>query len=173
MYWGYSYKPRFRFLAILQPKMAIYLYFSVFGVGVVSELRLRYTDIITNPEKPENHKPTTIAVWSLKSTRLRGWWSSLVCVPWVCQLCQHASSVPACQRAIPEVTELPWMSLRFPDVPDVLKARTLCHCARWLRNSQDCTYGVFILEMMIFVLFYLSCDGLLAVGTVKESFTVY
>ena len=57
---------------------------------------------------PWNCKPTTTA-WSLKSTRVRG------CViiislpmPWVCLLCQHARSVPACQRVIPEVSELPW-----------------------------------------------------------------
>ena len=53
--------------------MAILGYiFVVYGVGAVSELCLRYTDVITNPVKPENRKPTT-KDWSLKSTRLRGW----------------------------------------------------------------------------------------------------
>ena len=38
--------------------------------------------------------------------------------------------------------------------------------------AQDCTYGAILLEMMIFVLFYLSCYSLLAVGVVKV-FAVY
>ena len=52
-------------------------------------------------------------------------------VPWVFLLCQHARSVPACQRVILEVSELPWAC--FPEVLDVLKAKLLCHCARWLK----------------------------------------
>ena len=115
-------------------------YFSVFGVGAVSELCLRYTEIYINPE---TGKPTTIAVWSLKSTRLRGWWSSLVCMPWVCLLCQHvcASMPGVCQHArgssqkclsFPEVPEGP----RCPEGQDVVP---LCQMAQ---NPQDCTYGI-------------------------------
>ena len=67
-----------------------------------------------------------------ESTRMREWCIIIgLPVPWVCLLCQCARcarSVPACQRVILEVTELPWM---ITDVPDVLKALTLCHCARW------------------------------------------
>ena len=68
-------------------------------------------------------------------------------VPWVCLLCQHARwarSVPACQQ----------MS------PDVLKALTLSHCARWqFKFHKDCTYGSDLFVMMIFDCFTLSCDG--------------
>ena len=83
----------------------------------------------------------------IRVSRLRGWSIIIsLLVPWVCLLCQHASmpacqharSVPACHRVIPEVSELPWM---LSEVLDCLKAKTWCHCARWLKISQDCTYG--------------------------------
>ena len=58
--------------------------------------------------------------------------------------------------------------------PDVLKAKTLCHCARWLKHPQDCTHGsVYLLVMMIFDCFTLSCDGLLAVFVTIYCFKVY
>ena len=136
------------FLVLYKPGLLVFghfrLYFSVFGVGAVSECSNSDHLIITNPVKPENHKPTTTA-WSLKSTRLRGWWSSLVCMPWVCLLCQHVcqhASVPGvCQNArgssqkclsFPEVPEGP----RCPESQDVVP---LCQMAQ---NPQDCTYGV-------------------------------
>ena len=92
--------------------------------------------------------------------------SSLVCAMGLSTVpaCQHARSVPACQRVIPEVFELTWMNQR---ALDVLKAKTWCHCARWLKTHKTVLMVQFLLEMMIFVLFYLSCDGLLAVGIVK------
>ena len=40
----------------------------------------------------------------------------------------------------------------------------LCHCARWLRNSQDCTDGIIFAWNDDIWLLNLSCDGLLAVG---------
>ena len=109
-----------------------------------------------------NCKLTTIA-WSLKSTRLRGLWSSLVCMPWVCLLCQHvcqhASMSEVCKHA--RGSSLKWLSfpgcsLRFPEVPggprcpegqDIVP---LCQIAQ---NPQDCTYGVILLEMMIIACF--------------------
>ena len=115
-------------------------YFSVFGVGAVSELS-QTTEIYINPETGK----LTTTVWSLKSTRLRGWWSSLACMPWVCLLCQHvcqhASMPGVCQHArgssqkclsFPEVPEGP----RCPEGQDIVP---LCQMAQ---NPQDCTYGI-------------------------------
>ena len=126
------YKPRFWFLAI---SMVFDYIFGFWGWGSFWALPQIYRDL----HKPWNRKPTTIAVWSLKSTRLRGWWSSLVCMPWVCLLCQHVcqcASMPACQECASMPEGHPrsvWASQRSQRVPDVLKAKTLCHCARWLK----------------------------------------
>ena len=58
-------------------------------------------------------------------------------VPWVCLLCQHVSharSVPACARGSSlKCLCFPGCFLEVPAVLDVLKAKTLCHCARWLK----------------------------------------
>ena len=98
----------YQFLAILG------LFFGFWGWGSFWALPQIYRDL----HKPWNHKPTTIAVWSLKSTRLRGWWSSLVCVPWVCLLCQHvcqhASMPGVCQHARGSYQKC----LIFPEVPE-------------------------------------------------------
>ena len=79
-----------------------------------------------------NQPHLCVPVW--KSTRLRGWCIIIsLPVPWVCLLCQHARSVPAWQRVIPEVSALPWT---FPEVLDVLRAKMWCHCARWLKTHK-------------------------------------
>ena len=62
-------------------------------------------------------------------------------VPWVCLLCQHARSVPVCQRVIPEVSVLPCMfpgGSRSPRCPEGQDIVPLCQMAQ---NPQDCTYG--------------------------------
>ena len=118
------------------------LYFSVYWVGAVSELCLRYTDVITNP-KTVNWPQLLSRVWSLPDWEAV--WSSLVCMPWVCLLCQHmcqcASMPEVCQHtrgssqkclSFPEVPEGP----RCPEGQDVVP---LCQMAQ---NPQDCTYGI-------------------------------
>ena len=56
--------------------------------------------------------------------------------------CQHASSVPTCQRVIPEVSVLfPGMfpgGSRSPRCPEGQDGVPLCQMAQ---NPQDCTYG--------------------------------
>ena len=118
------------------------IFFSLWGWGSFWAL----PQIYRCHHKPWNCKPTT-TVWSLKSTRVRG------CViiislpmPWVCLLCQcvcqHASMPEVCQHA--RGSSLKWLNfpgclwgpLRFPDVSDVLKAKILCHCARWLKTHK-------------------------------------
>ena len=69
-------------------------------------------------------------------------------------------SVPACQRVILKCLCFPG---HFPEVPDVLKAKTLCHCARWLKHHKTVLMVQILFVMMIFDCFTLSCDGLLAV----------
>ena len=62
--------------------------------------------------------------------------SSLVCLCHgsVCcasmPVCQHARSVPACQRVIPEVSELPWMVPRGPRCPEGQDMVPLCQMAQ-------------------------------------------
>ena len=117
------------------------IFFGLLGWGSFWAL----TQIYSCHHKPWNHKLTTIAAWSLKSTRLRGLWSSLVCMPWVCLLCQcvcqHASMPEVCQHArgssqkclsFPEVPEGP----RYPEGQGIVQ---LCQMAQ---NPQDCTYGI-------------------------------
>ena len=116
-------------------------------------------------------------VWSLPD------WEDCVIIislpmPWVCLLCQHVCqhAREVCQHARGSsqmCLSFPGGSQRFLEVPDVLKAMTLCHCTRWLKNPQDCTYGIIFTWNGVICLFNLSCDGLLAVGTVKERFIVY
>ena len=57
-------------------------------------------------------------------------------VPWVCLLCQHASMPEECQHV--RGSSLKCLSFPgwFPEVLDVLKAKTLCHCARWLKTHK-------------------------------------
>ena len=112
--------------------------------------------------------------------RLPDWEGCVIIIslpmPWVCLLClhvcQHASMPEVCQHArglslkclsFPEVPEGP----RCPEGQDIVP---LCQMAQ---NPQDCTYGVLFAWNDVNCLFFLSCDGLLAVGTVKESFIVY
>ena len=95
--------------------------------------------------KPWNHKPTTITACSLKSTRLRGLCSSLVCIPWVCLLCQHV-----CQCAsMPKVCQHAWGSsqkcLSFPEVPEgprCPEGQDIVPLCQMAQNPQDCTYGI-------------------------------
>ena len=87
--------------------------------------------------------------------------SMCVSMPAVCQYARGSSQ--KC-LSFPEVPEGP----RCPEGQDIVP---LCQMAQ---NPQDWyLWHNFYLIMMIFVLFYLSCDSLLAVGTVKGSFTVY
>ena len=74
-------------------------------------------------------------------------------VPWVCLLCQHASMpevCQACQRVIPEVSELPWTFSRSPRCPEGQVIVPLCQMAQ---NPQDCTYGANWFVMMILYVF--------------------
>ena len=131
------------------------------------------------------HQPVKL-IWphlpvSLKSTRLRGLCaSSLVCLCHGSVYCASiCASVSACQKcaSMPEghprsvwaSLDVPWGSLRFQRSQMSWRPR---HCATVPDGSKPTRlylWHVILLEMMIFVLFYLSCDGLLAVGTAKES----
>ena len=72
--------------------------------------------------------------------------------------CQITRSVPACQRVH----------------PDVLKAQTLCHCARWQQFQFIRLYSWFSLFVCDDIdCFTLSCDGLLAVFVTIYCFIVY
>ena len=80
------------------------------------------------------------------------------------------STVPACQKcaSMPEGHPLSvWASLDIPEDPRCSEGQDVVPLCQMAQNPKDYTYGVILLEMMIFVLFYLSCDGLLAVGIVK------
>ena len=153
------------------------IFFSLWGWASFWVFYLRSSD----HHKPHQHVKL---IWShlpvsLKSTRLRGLCtSSLVCLCHGSVYCASiCANVPACQKcaSMPEghprsdwaSLDVPWGSLRFLEVLDVLMAKTLSHCARWLKTHKTVFIAWFLLEMMIFVLFYLSCNGLLAVGTVK------
>ena len=114
----------------------------------------------------------------IRVSRMREWCVIIsLPVPWVCLLCQHANeharSVPACQRVIPEVSVLPWTfpgGSRSPRCPEGQDIVPLCQMAQ---NPQDCTYGTISFVMMILVCFSLSCDGLLAVCINITCFIVY
>ena len=108
------------------------------------------SSVIINYLNLINHVKPTTSVCSSHS--LPDWGvgvSSLVCMchgSLYCasmSACQHARSVPACQRVIPEVSELPWT---FPEVPDVMKAMTWCHCARWLKTHKTVLMAQFYLK---------------------------
>ena len=82
--------------------------------------------IINHPVNQPHHLCVPIRV-----SKLREWCVIIgLPVPWVCLLCQHvyqhARSVPACQRVIPEVYVLPWTfprgssSPRCPDGQDIV-----------------------------------------------------
>ena len=99
-----------------------------------------------------------VPVW--KSTRVRGWCITISCQ---CHGSVYYASMPACQRVIPEVSELPWMFSEVPEgqecgatVPDGSKPTRLYLWHNFAWNDVIC-------------IVYLSCDGLLAVGIVKES----
>ena len=64
--------------------------------------------------------------------------------------CQHARSVPVCQRVIPEVSVPPWTfpgGSKSPRCPEGQGLVPLCQMAQ---NSQDCFYGAILLVMMVF-----------------------
>ena len=93
--------------------------------------------------------------------------SSLVCL---CHGSVYCASVPAmpevCQHARGSSLKclcFPGRFLEVPAVLDVLKAKTLCHCARWLKIHKTVLMAQIYLLVMILVCFSLSCDGLLAV----------
>ena len=117
--------------------------------------------------------PQLPGVWSLPEWEAV--WSSLVCMPWVCLLCQHV-----CQHAsMPEVCQHSRGSslkcLSFPEVPGgprCPEGQDIVPLYQMAQNPQDCSYGIIFTWNDDNCLFYLSCDGLLAVGTVKESFIV-
>ena len=107
--------------SIISPNFKIRGLFSVYGVGPVfwvwtgllRALTAEKTSPASTSTSPSSCKLTT-SVCAIRVYRLRERWSSLVCL---CHgsvycasmpACQHARSVPACQRVIPEVSELPW-----------------------------------------------------------------
>ena len=60
-------------------------------------------------------------------------------VPWVCLLCQCASMPEVCQHARGSSQKglcFPAHFLEVPAVLDVLKAKMLCDCARWLKTHK-------------------------------------
>ena len=96
--------------------------------------------------------------------RLREWCVIIgLPVPWVCLLCQHAKSVPVCQRVIPEVSVLPWTFPGGSSSPRCPEGQVILSLCQMAQNPQDSTYGTDLFVMMILVCFSLSCDGLLAV----------
>ena len=104
-----------------------------------------------------HHQPLcklTTSVCAIRVYRLREWCVIIsLSVPWVCLLCQHASSVPSCQRVIPEVFVLPWTfpgGSRSPRCPEGQDMVPLCQMAQ---NPQDCTYGTNWFVMMILYVF--------------------
>ena len=151
--WGLSYKVITWFLAQI---VSLGSGFQFMGLGwFLGGLYLR---MITHHQPHQHWETKHICVFQSQS--LPDWGvcvSSLVC------LCQHARSVPACQRVIPEVSA----SLDVPEGPRCPEGQDVVPLCQIAQNPQDCTYGTILLEM-IFVLFYLSCDGLLAVGIVKR-----
>ena len=109
---------------------------------------------------------STTFVCAIIVYRLREWWSSLVCCTMglsTVPVCQHARSVPACQRVILEVSALPWMFSGGSNSPRCPEGQVVVPLCKMVQNSQDCTYGSDLFVMMISVCFSLSCDGLLAV----------
>ena len=104
--------------------------------------------VITGPNKH------LTSVCAIRVYRLGEWWSSLVCLchgsVYCLPVCQHARSVPACERVILEVSELPWMVSRSPRCPEGLDIVPLCQMAQ---NPQDCTYGTNWFVMMILCVF--------------------
>ena len=102
-----------------------------------------------------------------ESSRVREWCIIIgLPVPWVCLLCQHArcaTSVPECQRVIPEVSVLPWTFPGCSSCPRCPEGQDVVPLCQMAQTSQDCTYGIaFTCNDDIWVL-SLSCDGLLAV----------
>ena len=79
------------------------------------------------------------------------------------EVCQHARGSSQKCLSFPEVPEGP----RCPEGQDIVP---LCQMAQ---NPQDGTYGIMFTYNDYICIVNPSCDGLLAVGTVKESFTVY
>ena len=116
------YKPRFRFFTIS---------FGFWGWGSFWALPQTYRDL----HKPDKHKPATTA-WSLVYQIERG---EVI----ISLYAMGLSTVPACVPACQECASVPeghprsvWASQRSQRVPDVLKAMTLCHCARWLKTHK-------------------------------------
>ena len=108
-------------------------YFSVYGVGPVSECS--DSDLQTSSKLHKLHQPVK-PFWPV-SFRLPEWEDCAIIIslsmPWVCLLCQHVASMPeVCQHARGSSQKC----LSFPEVPDVLKAKMLCHCARWLKTHK-------------------------------------
>ena len=90
--------------------------------------------------------------------------SSLVCLCHGSVYCASMPAVPGvCQHARRSSQKCLCFPGWFPDALDVLKAKTLCHCARWLKIHKTVLMGSDLFVMMILVCFTLSCDGLLAV----------
>ena len=147
----------------ISPNFKIRVYFWFMGLGQFSKCGLVYClfwlrkDITCiNIHITITCKPTTY-VCAIRVYRLREWWSSLVCLchgsvycASMPEVCQHARSVPACQRVILEVSELPWMVSRSPRCPEGQVIVPLCQMAQ---NPQDCTYGANWFVMMILYVF--------------------
>ena len=76
-----------------------------------------------------HHQPscelTTSSVCAIRVSRVREWCVIIgLPVPWVCLLCQQCAIMPE------------GCFLEVPEVLDVLKAKSLCHCARWLKTHK-------------------------------------
>ena len=143
----------------ISPNFKIRLYFRFMGFGRFSECGLVYCllwlrkDIIyityINIHITITCKLTT-SVCAIRVYRVRVVIIISLPVPCICLLCQHARSVPACQRVILEVSELPWMFSKSPRCPEGQVVVPLCQMAQ---NPQDCTYGSNWFVMMILCVF--------------------
>ena len=127
---------------------------------------------------PSSCKLTTSSVCVCHQSiyRLREWCVIIsLPVPWVCLLCQCASMPEVCQHArgsFQKCLYFPGHFLEVPAVLDVLKVKTLCHCARWLKTHKTVLMVIaFTCNDDICVL-SLSCDSLLAVFVTINCFIV-
>ena len=149
----------FKFIKLV-PNFKIRVYFWFMGLGRFSDCGLVYClfwlrkDITCiNIHITITYKPTTY-VCAIRVYRVREWWSSLV---FLCHGSVYCASIPACQKCASMPEGHPrsvWASLNgFPEVLDVLKAKSLCHCARWLKTHKTVVMAANWFVMLILCVF--------------------